>query len=284
MHSVNLYKFACCLTGILTLSCGRKTNVEDLPPIKIEARGNFDVAVGQDVEWKFKAMRDGRDMKIIDVSAARIPFGVVPIYEPGNLGYRGKIMGRQFRGGLIKITAFDSKLCEQEYDNMKKLVEKNVKETKSTEVSIPVNPCSGSLSARDPNMEQFLSDGYFYWYLTDGPDSMTAENYKNVIESMACEAADDCKNVDDIKKLSKPVASGKKNSNAPKIKSRDLSLPGTFAVIPPKEAPHTFDVSLGECTRFEREQCGHDKSCLWNRAACISGDYTGHTAIKEESP
>lgn len=249
--------------GLISISCSGGFG-DKLPAIEVVPKGtSFDVSVDQDVDWRFVAKRGRREISIIDVSSPRLPFGVKPDYEPGKFGFKGKILGRQFRGGLIQVTAFDKEACERSYSDMKKMVEKNMRETKTSEATIPLEPCKPSAANSDPSMAEFVSRAYFYWHMADAPDELKPENYRQVAESLACEAAGTCASGEQFfpADASKQVVSKKpKKPIAAEV----------FVVIPRNEAPPAVDVVMGECARFERKECGKDKSCAWGRGSCVT--------------
>jgi hypothetical protein len=237
---------------------------DKLPPIEIQSKGSsLDVTVGQNVDWTFVAKRGRRDIAVIDVASPRLPFGVKPVYEPGKFGFSGKILGRQFRGGLIQVTAFDKDACERAYSDMKKMVEKNMRESKASEATIPIEPCKVSAANIDPAMTEFVSRAYYYWHMSDAPDDLKPENYRQVAEALACEAAGNCSSEQQLFAPEAAKAVVVKKGKKP-------SFAEVFVVIPRNEAPSSVEVVLGECARFERKECGKDKSCLWGRGSCVT--------------
>ncbi len=246
--------------GLVALSCSGSLGGK-LPAIQVQPKGSsFAVTVGQEVDWTFSAKRGGRDIDIIDVASARLPFGVKPVYEPGKFGFKGKVLGRQFRGGLIQVIAFDKKACEQGYADMKKMVEKNMRETNQSEATIPLDPCKPSAAMSDPAMEQYISKAQFYWNMTDGVDELKPEMYRQVAVALGCEASGSCT-------ASEQFYAGDQSAKAKLKKNLARNL---FVVIPGNQTPPSVDVVLGECARFERRECGQDKSCLWGRGSCVS--------------
>jgi hypothetical protein len=247
------------LGGLIAMSCSGSGG--KLPAIEVQPKGSsFAVTVGQEVDWTFSAKRSGRDIDIIDVASARLPFGVKPVYEPGKFGFKGKVLGRQFRGGLIQVIAFDKKACEQGYADMKKMVEKNMRETNQSEATIPLEPCKPSTAMSDPAMEQYISKAQFYWNMTDGVDELKPEMYRQVAVALSCEASGTCA-------ASEQFYAADQSAKAKPKKNLARNL---FVVIPGNQTPPSVDVVLGECARFERRECGQDKSCLWGRGSCIS--------------
>jgi hypothetical protein len=248
------------ISASLPGSCSRGDKV-GRSAIQVEQKGSsLDVSVGQEIAWWFSAKRSGRDISIIDVASPRLPFGVKAVYEPGKFGFKGKVLGREFRSGLIQVIAFDKVGCEQGYADMKRMVEQNMRQTNATEATIPIDPCKASTAVTDPAMEQYISKAHFYWNMSDGVDELEEDNYRQVAQSLACEAAGAC--LDSEKFYSSATtAKGNQRRNFPR---------NHYVVIPTSQAPLALDLVIGECARFERRECGQDKSCVWNRSSCVT--------------
>lgn len=249
--------------GLISVSCSGGFG-DKMPPIQVLPKGSsFEVIVGQEVEWRFVAKRGRREISIIDVASPRPPFGVKPVYEPGKFGFKGKILGRQFRGGLIQVTAFDKEACEQSYADMKKMVEKNMREARSSEATVPLEPCKPGSAISDPSMSEFVSRAHFYWHMSDAPDELKPEDYRQVAEALSCEAAGACASDEQFFAPDPSKLATTKKTKKP-------SAAKIFVVIPRNEAPAAVDVVLGECARFERKECGKEKECAWGRGSCVT--------------
>lgn len=217
-------------------------------PISITPVKPLTAEDGQDVDWSFKATRNGRVIKITNLSAGYLPVGVK--FDDKNFRFAGKVINRMTRNGMIKVTAFDEEACRREEESTKKLILKNAIESKSNEVTIPISECKASASNREGLARQHTAEGYFSWNMIDGPDHMVESDYPAVLKSIT----------------------QKQTPTTHPVTARHFVV-----IIPEKEAPHTGDVILGECAPLPFGRCGQNPKCLWGERVCVSHDVTGRT-------
>ena len=216
-------------------------------------------SVGDTVRWDFKPMRGSRELLLLSVTGNPLPFGVVPKTEGGHVFLGGKVLGRQFRRGLISVVAFDKGSCDESYAAAKLMTIKNYLSKIATNASLPLDPCSLEKMASNP---QNQINATFSWNLIDGPDSLADVKNHNIILQMANVAL-----ADSTRK------SGSKSS------TRNLMQMGN-QFIPVNQAPHTFSATVGSCAILPRSRCGdRPNECLWTLNTCVSKDVTG---LKED--
>ena len=227
-------------------------------PIRIEPVKPLTAAVGQDVNWSFRAWRGNRELKIINITARLLPVGVMPIRDPKNPSLTGKVVSRQVRQSVIRVVAFDKESCVDEFEVMKKTAVKNAIDAGKKDVAIPISPCDLTSGGTSLEAQAHTGQALFMWHLVDGPDAVQPSDYASF------------------------VASSLKSAPRPEVKKSPHTLPA-FIGVPNAEVPHTLDPVVGACAKLDRKQCGKDAVCLWGRVSCISKETTGHVAIREAS-
>jgi hypothetical protein len=237
----------CQTIGIFSISLASCTNSNwQDTPVQITAKKPLTVTLGQDVDWSFEAVRGSRKLRIVDVSYNNLPLGVLKSKVGESFILKGKALSRELRDGLIEVTAFDEKACEEGYEQLKKLTEADIKATGNTNVAIPVSPCKLSGGSDFSNARTYMAQAQFAWQFVDGPDALTPDQYPAFV--------------------------------AENIFKTPRSLPEGMLGIPGYEAPHTVDVTLGACAALPRKECGKDPDCLWGTVSCISKQVTGRKA------
>jgi len=256
---------------ITSTACRRYRSAEE-SVIKILPQAPLEARLGADVRWSFKAEIDGHSIRVIDVGASRLPFGAKIDKENGEHVIRGKILGRQFRGGTVTVVAFDEQGCRQSVEDSKKVAGKNALATGANDVAIPLQECDASKISGIPMQRDNFYWARFTWQFVDTPDQMDVENYGNYFKTTTCSEGQECPR-GIFRKLSLPPSlKNKKFAPPQKLSEND---PIFYTVIPPFEAPHTGDMLLGECAQYPRKFCGRSKSCLWTGKVCVSADITG---------
>lgn len=233
--------------ALTSLVFGCESTLKTDEPIRIVADRSLNVKVGDDVTWTFKAYRGRREVMVVEAISSGLPLGVIRNFEAKVPTLSGKVLSRDFRHGLIRVTAFDEKACTQAYQAMKKVTTERVAETKNTDVTIPASPCDPVTVSPVATPPEFLSVGDFAWHMVDGPDQITVDDYGSFFSQYFAVAG----------------------KNPTKL---------NFIPIPEREAPHTVDVTLGSCAAKERRLCGSSPDCLWGWLSCISKDATGATS------
>ncbi|MCX6125802.1 MAG: hypothetical protein NTV34_13800 [Proteobacteria bacterium] len=249
---------------IFNLACQTQDLEEDLP-IRVEAVSSLQVNVGDYVHWTFRAWRGNREVSVIGINFGGLPFGLKP--DDGNTqpGISGKILGRQFRTGLISVSAFDSKACEVEYGATKRLALRNAMALGAKDLTIPTSPCAPAKMAS--SLQEYGVIATFQWNLIDGPDNIKIEDVPKFLTSLISQS---------------PVVEAK--SIIAKQKGKSLSPPISAAIIselyvPGLESVHTFDLSLGPCAAMPKNRCGDlGKKCLWNFGACSTAELNALTS------
>lgn len=215
-------------------------------PVKITPNKPLTVTLDQEIEWSFDATRGSRKLRIIDVSYNNLPLGVLRSKNGDIIALKGKPLSRDVRDGLIEVTAFDEKACDEGYEQLKKLTEEDIKATGNTNIAIPVSPCQLKGGSDFSNAMAYMAKAQFAWQFVDGPDALPAEKYQEFL--------------------------------AENIFKTPRTLPDGMLAIPNHESPHTVDVVLGACAALPRKQCGKDPDCLWGPISCMSRNTTGRKA------
>jgi len=215
-------------------------------PVKISPKSPLNVALDQEIEWSFAAMRGSRKLRIIDISYNNLPLGVLKAKSGDSIILKGKPLSREIRDGLIEVIAFDEKACNEGYEQMKEMATKEVKATGDTNISLPTSPCKLTGGSDFSNALAYMAKAQFAWQFVDGPDALDSEKYPEFV--------------------------------AEHIFKTPRALPEGMLEIRGNEAPHTVDVTLGECAALPRKQCGKDSDCLWGVTSCISKSVTGRKA------
>jgi hypothetical protein len=207
--------------------------------------------LNQEVEWAFTATRGSRKLKITDISYNSLPLGVLKHQDGKSFVLKGKVQTADARSGLIAVTAYDEKACQDVFEQMKKMVADQVKSAGNTNVSIPVSPCELKRMSDYSAASSYMMQGYFTWRLQDGTDDLKPENYPAFVSG--------------------------------NLFKTPQSLTDAIRGIPLDEAPHTVDVFLGTCASRPRKLCGEDPSCLWGVNSCSSKEATGRVAQPDSS-
>jgi hypothetical protein len=227
---------------LMTSSCSRSGSEDQ--PIEITTKNPLQAALGSELDWTFDARRGSRQLRIIDITFDNLPLGMRKISEPKSIRLKGKVLTRDLRTGLIRVTAYDEKACDESYERLKKMATAEVKSTGNTSMTIPVSPCKLDSGQAYTHAAQFMGHGYFNWTMIDGADALPIESYPKFIAEHL-------------------------------FKSSFQAPPDGMVEIPSREAPDSGDVTLGLCAARPRKQCGKDPSCLWGLTSCISKDVTG---------
>jgi hypothetical protein len=243
---------ACAFTTALSIivSCSRSVS-EDLP-IKITPNKPLTAKVGDEVEWSFNAKRGSRQLRVVDISFDNSPLGMRKVFDEKQktITLKGKVLTRDVRHGLIRVTGFDEKACDDNYERLKQMATEQVKATGNKDMAIPTNPCRLAGGTDYSDASQFMQPGYFAWAMIDGPESLAVEAYSEFI--------------------------------AKNLFAVTFTPPGDGMVeIPSREAPDTADVTIGRCGALPRKQCGKEQDCLWGLGACISKSTTGRSPVSE---
>jgi len=246
--SVVSHRTALTFCMLIAASGCSKTNWQETP-VRISPTKPLVASLGQDIEWSFEATRGSRKLRILEITYNNVPLGVVRTNGSKGFVIKGKALTRDIRSGLIKVTAFDEKACDDGYEQMKKLATEEVKATGNTNMAIPLSPCKLSRASDYSNASSYMAQGYFSWHLNDGADNLAPEKYQAFV-------------AENLLKSTRP-------------------LPDGMMTIPQYEAPHTNDVILGACAALPRTQCGKDPACLWGLSSCISKDATGRKSLGE---
>lgn len=226
------------------ISCSRP-HWQDIP-IQINPKKPLTASLGQDVEWSFEAFRGSRKLRIVAVSFNNLPLGVLRSTDANAITLKGKPLSRQIRNGLIEVTAFDEKACEEGYEQMKEYTAQQVRATGNTNVAIPTSPCKLTGGADFSNASPYMATGRFAWQFVDGPDVLSPEKYQAFVAENSF-------------KTRRPIPRG-------------------VLAIPSNEAPHTVEVVLGACAALARKECGKSSDCLWGGTSCLSQSITGRKA------
>lgn len=263
---------------ITSLSCRRYRSAEE-SIIKIIPQAPLEARLGAEVRWSFKAEIDGHPIRVIEIGASRLPFGAKIDKENGEYLIRGKILGRQFRGGIVTVVAFDEQGCRQSIEDSKKVAGRNALATGAQDVAIPLQECDANKISGLPMGRENFYTARFPWQIVDGPDEMDTTKYGDYFKSKTCGDGQEClRGI--FRKLELPQPpKNKKNAPQQKISEND---PLFYTVIPLYEAPHTGDMLLGECALYPRRFCGRGKGCLWTGKFCVSADVTGLTPADGE--
>jgi hypothetical protein len=256
---------------ITSTACRRYRSAEE-SVIKIIPQAPLVARLGTEVRWSFKAEIDGHPIRVIDVGASRLPFGAKIDKENGEYLIRGKILGRQFRGGTVTVVAFDEEGCRQSIEDSKKVAGKNALATGAQDVAIPLQECDANKISGIPMGRENFYSARFTWQFDDSPDQMDVATYGNYFKTIMCGEGQECQR-GIFRKLELPQPPKNKKITPQQILSEnDLIF---YTVIPPFEAPHTGDMLLGECAQYPRKFCGRGKNCLWTGKFCVSADVTG---------
>lgn len=261
----------CFLGGFF--GCDRPVKLENAV-IKILPNQALDAEFGKEIKWGFRAEINGRPIRIVDITASRMPFGVGLVKENGHLLIAGKVEGRQFRSGIITAVAFDEKGCR---DSMKLIAEVAGKNTvgdgQRTDLAIPYRECDPEKFMGIPQGIENFYQGKFTWQLVDGIDQMKPSEYSAYFKSFICFDRPECpRGMFSSLDLRTPQIDKRASKNIPP----DETVFQMF--IPAAEAPSTSLMLLGTCAKYDRKYCGKDSSCLWTGTVCVSSKTTGLSA------
>lgn len=224
--------------------CSRAVKTDE--PIRIVPDKELVARLGEDVTWTFKAYRGSREVMVVESLPGDLPLGVVRKFDAKVPTLAGKVLARDVRHGVIRVTAFDERACAEAYEAMKKAATEQVKKTKDTNVSIPASPCDPVFVSSMSTPPEFMSYGYFAWHMIDGSDQVAIEDYGKFFAEHF----------------------GVASKRQPAI---------NIVAVPDREAPHTVYPWLGSCAVRERSTCGGASDCLWGRVSCISKDAVGQS-------
>ena len=258
-----------CSIGLM-LSCDRPIKPENAV-IKILANQPLEAEFGSEINWGFRAEINGRPIRIVDITASRMPFGVGLKKEKDNLLITGRVEGRQFRTGTITVTAFDEKGCRDGLKLIAEVAGKNTpRDTEPADLAIPYRECDPEKFKGIPQGVENFYYGKFTWQLIDGIDRLTPSEYGSYFKSVVCLDRSDCpRGIFSSLNLKGSSAGTRAQKNPPP----DETIFQIF--IPAGEAPSTSLMLLGNCAKYDRKYCGKDHSCLWTGTVCVSSRETG---------
>ena len=262
---MNKFKIVSLASAVIFDFGCRKHNLDEDLPIRVDAASSLQVKVGDDVRWTFKAWRGKREITVMGINFGGLPFGL----KAENANYQpaisGKVLGRQFRTGILSVSAFDSLACEAGFDATKKLALRNAISTGAIDVTIPTSPCDPAKMAS--SLQEYGIKATFQWNLVDGPDDISLDDIPGFLTSLAPPT---------------PVKAGTTSVKRIKKSLRATILPANTMelYVPRLESTHTFDLSLGPCAAMPKNRCGDlGKKCLWNLGACSTAELN---ALKPE--
>jgi len=234
----------------LVFSCSQAVKTDE--PIRIVPDKELVAKLGEDVTWTFKAYRGSREVMVVESLPGDLPLGVIRKFDAKVPTLAGKVLTRDVRHGVIRVTAFDEKACTEAYEAMKKAATEQVKKTKDTNVSIPASPCDPVFVSATSTPPEFMSYGYFAWHMIDGSDQVAITDYGKFFAEHF----------------------GVASKSQPAI---------NIVAVPDLEAPHTVYPWLGSCAARERRFCGGASDCLWGRVSCLSKDAVGQSTTSSNN-
>lgn len=260
-------------------SCNRPLQREDAV-VRIFSDSPLEAEFGKEIRWSFRADINGRSIRIVDLMASRLPFGVSLEKESGSPVIAGRIEGRQFRTGTITAVAFDEKGCREGLKLSAEVASKNAPVgPQNQDLAIPFRECDPDKFQGIPQGLENFYYGKFSWQLVDGVDRLEISDYPSYFKQAACVGRTDCSQ-GIFKSLDQVLVTSRK------LSGRNIPADETIfqIFIPPSESPSTGLMILGNCAKYDRKYCGKDDGCLWTGSVCISSQTTGLSSRTQGAP
>lgn len=222
--------------------------------IKIIPAQDLIVENGKEVNWTFKGEKDGRALKIVNVTLDHLPLGVTVDFKNQDFVISGNAIPSVISEGNIYVTAFDEDACKQSVLEGLGFMDKGLAKlgfkVKGDNLLCEYNLHKESLF--------FAKTAIFPWFSAQFSDQFSGNNVrhlKTILNSLA-EAS-----------LRSPVyEEGVLRSSGLPLSSQKINV----FLVPTKEAPHQGLAYLDACYAYEFDQCGINSDCVWHSGGCAS--------------